>query len=100
MTCVAFDLGHGLIMNWYYMNRLGLNIVRFLREIMRTLYVPALLAVLSLLLYHVIDFYKMPCLLGGIFVFTILFCMLDWLFVLNSTEKQNFLRLVLMRYRV
>ena len=100
MTCIAFVLGHGLIMNWYYMNRLGLNIVRFWREIMRTLYVPALLAVLSLLLYHVIDFYKMPCLLGGIFVFTILFCMLDWLFVLNSTEKQNFMRLVPMRYRV
>jgi O-antigen/teichoic acid export membrane protein len=90
MTGLALIIGQGVIMNWYYHNKTGLNMIRFWKEVGPIYLIPFILCILTLFLSSIINFYQLSTMLIGIIIYTLVFCLLTWLFVFNSYEKELF----------
>lgn len=84
-TCVVFTLGHGVIMNWYYYKKVGLDILVFWKNILKMSIVPVILSTIFILIDFKIE--NMQVFLFGVVVYTILFAVLTWLFTMNRYEK-------------
>jgi O-antigen/teichoic acid export membrane protein len=87
MTSVAVLLGHGFIMNWYYHKKIGLDIPRFWKETGRIMFVPTCMCIITLLISNRINFYSIGTMLTGIVTYTLVYALLNWLFVMNDYEK-------------
>ncbi len=88
-TCVVFLLGHGLIMNWFYYSKIGLDIPRFWANILKMSAVPAGLMLLFALLRRCgLVAGSLWELLAQIVVYTAAFCVLSWACSMNSYEKE------------
>lgn len=87
MTGFALILGTGLVMNWYYHKRTGLNMVRFWKNIGRIFIIPIIMCVITLSISQLVDFYNLPVLLFGIVLFTLVYCALNWKWVMTDYEK-------------
>lgn len=87
VTGAATVLGQGMLMNWYYWKRIGLNIPRFWKNILPILWIPALLCGITLFLGTYIDFTNIIAFFCGVAVYTAVYCILLWLFVLQPGEK-------------
>lgn len=96
MTGFALVLGQGIIMNWYYHKKTGLDMIRFWKEVGGIYIIPVLMCTVTLLLGKVIDYNTVWIMLVSIVVYSLIFLVLNWLFVLNGEEKdfvRNFIRL-------
>ena len=87
MSGIALIIGNGFIMNWYYQNRTGLDMIRFWKEIGKILMVPTVMCILTLVLSKYIDFYRISTLAFGIVLYSLIYCTINWLFILNDYEK-------------
>lgn len=94
MTGLALVLGQGIIMNWYYHKKTGLDMIRFWKEVGGIYIAPALLCVAAILLGRVIDYNTVWIMLVSIVVYSVIFLVLNWFFVLNGEEK-DFVRNVI-----
>ena len=91
-TCVVFVLGHGIIMNWFYYKKIGLDIPTFWKNILKMSIVPAVMVIICFLLeIHPRSLWE---LLLGAGIFTMVFCVLSWLFSMNRYEKDLVLGLL------
>lgn len=94
-TCIVFVLGHGIIMNWFYFKKVGLDIPKFWVNILKMTIVPtAMVAICFLLRNFGLKIQTPTQLLVGICVYTVLFCLLSWLFTMNRYEKNLVLGLI------
>lgn len=86
-TAIALVIGNVFIANWYYHYRIGLNMKKFWKEILRL--IPSLVpsAILGVILYFMVDLYNIRYFIISGFVFTIVYCSAVWLFGLNMYEK-------------
>lgn len=87
-TALTLTLGNGLFMNWYYHNKIGLNIIYFWKQIGK--FVPALLlpAFIGILIMKYAPINGAISIgLAGI-VYVIVFCASMWFFGMNIEEKQ------------
>lgn len=86
-TAISLLIGNGLIMNWYYHKKIGLDMKYFWSEILRfipSLLLPTLIGVFMVLF---IDMYKViPFLICGI-IYVIMFCVSMWLWGMNQYER-------------
>lgn len=86
-TAIALLIGNGLVMNWYYHNKVGLDMRYFWSEILqlsRSLLLPIVAGTLFSLyidLYYIISF-----LICGV-VYVIVFCISMWFWGMNQYEK-------------
>lgn len=87
MTAIAMFIGNGIIMNWFYKEHIGININKFWGKIGKMLVVPGTLWVLTLFLSEIINFYVVWNLLIGVFLFTLLYGVFNWIFIMNTDEK-------------
>lgn len=88
-TAIAMFIGNGLIMNWYYSHRVGLDISRFWKEIAQIV-LPALFATaLAGVVYYIapIKCERIAWFLFGCVVYGLLFALSEWLFGMNAYEK-------------
>lgn len=86
-TALSLLIGNGLVMNWYYHNRIGLDIKYFWSQILK--FVPALLtpALVGVLMVLFIDLYHpIPFLICGV-IYVIVFCVSMWFIGMNQYEK-------------
>ena len=90
VTGGATILGQGFILNWYYWKRIGLEIPRFWKEIVKLLVFPTILCILSIVIKRFITIDNWGILLSAILVYTIMFMVVNWLFVMNDYEKDIF----------
>ena len=88
-TAVAMFIGNGLIMNWYYAHKVGLDIAKFWKEIAQVV-IPALAAAMI----AAIAYFTAPIGRGGLLsfgfgsvIYGLLFVLFEWLFGMNSYEK-------------
>lgn len=91
-TAVAMLIGNGIIMNWYYRRRVGLDILRFWREIGRLALVAFSVVAIFALLYWNLPIGRgtwMGLAVSAFFYLVILFVVL-WRFGLNEYEKGLF----------
>lgn len=87
MTGIAVILGQGLVMNWYYWKKTGLEMGRFWKQVGTVYVIPSLLCFLTILIGRWIDFYDFRYLFGGIVVYTLICCLLNDRFVFNEYER-------------
>lgn len=87
MTGIALVVGQGFVMNWYYHNRTGLDMVRFWNELVKVYIVPTIMCVITLYLSKILDFYNIPVMMAGIVIYTVVFCIVNYLFIMNDFEK-------------
>ena len=83
----AYLIGHGFIMNWYYWKKANLDIPRFWKKILPIFGISAVTCVITLGLSKLLDFYNFPILLFGILLYTLIYCIANWVFVMNDYEK-------------
>lgn len=87
-TGVAFFIGHGLIMNWYYWKKVHLDIPRFWKEIIPIFLMSIIMSICTLIISKWIDFYQIGVLMTGILIYTIIYCICLWMIILNDYEKK------------
>ena len=87
MSGLGLIIGNGLVMNWYYWKKMGLDIGKFWKEMCKVLAVPLLICVLGIVAGNYIDFYNIIPLLTGILVFTVLTGAGQYIFSFNNYEK-------------
>lgn len=90
VTGAANILGTGIIMNWYYWKRIGLEIPRFWKTIIKMFIIPIALCVISMLIIQFVHLDGWFMLLAGILIYTLLFLGLNWFIVMNDYEKDIF----------
>lgn len=90
MTGIATVAGQGFAMNWFYWKKADLQIGRFWKVLSRQYVIPIAMCIGTLLLYRWIDFYSLPVLAAGIIVYTVIYCVLNWIFIMNDYEKELF----------
>lgn len=85
---VSVVLGQGFIMNTYYHRVTKLNIFQFWKTIIKMSVVPLALAVVGVLLLRFISINSWLILFLVIAIYTGLYILLEWAFVMNTYEKQ------------
>lgn len=96
MTCIVAVMGQGFIMNWYYSKKMKLNIGRFWQNIGKLYVTPCIMCLSVAILARFINFYRVSALCAGIIVYTVVFCAVNWLLVMNDHEK-NLVKAPLMK---
>lgn len=96
-TAISLLIGNGLIMNWYYHTKMGLNVLFFWKEIFKflpSLVIPAILGTIINLhtdLYNIYSFIIYSLIYGSVF------CLSMWLWGMNKYEK-DLIRIPLKRF--
>ncbi len=90
VTGIASVIGQGFVMNWYYWKKIGLEIPRFWKNISKLFVIPIVMCVLTLMLNIFVDFDSWFTLFAGIIVYTVVFALANWIFVMNDYEKDIF----------
>lgn len=86
-TAMAFIVGNGILMNWYYLKIIKLDIKAFWKNIIKISIVPIIMIVIGniILKYVVVKNLWILMLLGIIYV--IIFGIFSWIFEMNNYEK-------------
>lgn len=87
MSGIALTVGNGVIMNWYYQKRTRLDMILFWKEIGKVLIIPTVMCVIILGSARFVDYYRISVLLLGIVIYSSVYCIANWLFVMNDYEK-------------
>lgn len=90
MTGIALVIGQGFVMNWYYWKKIKLDIPRFWKEVSKIYIIPIIMCALVLLSSIFIDYNNIIILVVGIIVYTLVYVLVNWFFVMNDYEKSIF----------
>lgn len=89
-TAIAFVVGNGILMNWYYWKIIKLDILSFWKNILRISIIPIVLVVMFKMMFKFIVIKNLWTMLIYAVIYTILFAIGSWLFEMNSYEKSLF----------
>lgn len=86
-TAFAMIIGNVIIANWYYHNRIGLNMKRFWKEIIKLL--PAMIPtiLMGVLLFSLVDLYNIKNFILSGLIFVAIYSLSIWKFGMNRFEK-------------
>ena len=87
VTGAANILGTGVIMNWYYWKRIGLEIPRFWKSVGYLFIIPAIMCVCSIVAFSFIQMNNWIILLSFIAIYALVFILINWFVVMNDYEK-------------
>ena len=86
-TAISLLIGNGLIMNWYYHNKVSLDMKYFWSQILK--FIPSLFPpiIVGIFMDLFIDlYYVIPFLTCGV-IYVIVFCVSMWFMGMNQYEK-------------
>ena len=86
-TAIAVALANGLVMNIFYQRRLNIDVTAFWKNIGRMALGLLPPAACGVLMMRFVNLYSIPMLLGGIIVYTAIYCASVWLLSMNGYEK-------------
>ena len=86
-TSIGIIIGPTFIMNWYYKEKIGINVKEFWKNIIR-MSIPILgIFLISNIIIKCISITTILNMIIAIIIYTIIFCIVAWLFVMNDYEK-------------
>ncbi len=91
VSCIAYVIGQGFIMNWYYWKKIKLDIPRFWKSILRIVLIGAILCAVGLVVTRSIAINNWVIMFTLIIVYILIFCVLEWCLAMNSYEKGVFI---------
>ena len=86
-SCISYLLGQGLVMNIYYYKVTGLDIPRFWGNILRMAPVPGVMTAVGLFVLKTISLDGWMPFLGGVVVYSAIYCLLMYVFAMNDYER-------------
>ncbi|MBR6951280.1 MAG: polysaccharide biosynthesis protein [Oscillospiraceae bacterium] len=86
-TCIAYVIGNIFIMNVYYHKAIGLNIPRFWKNILRMSPIMFIMGVSWWFILDAISISNWLSFFGLAIVYSVLYCILAYRFMMNSYEK-------------
>lgn len=88
MSGLAIILSPGIIMNWFYSNKIGLKIALFWKSIAPIFLLAFILSLLALLVgKYLFDYYRLPILIACILVYSSLYFFANWTITMDEYEK-------------
>lgn len=87
-TCIAYFIGPIILMNWYYSQRANIDIKGFWLNIIKICPSSILLMLGGLIATRFIMIDSWVKLLLAIAVYSLLYCVLNWIFSMNKYEKE------------
>lgn len=93
-TGIAFIIGQGIILNYYYYKEIKLDIVGFWKNIFYMSKIPIVMIVLSSVVVKIISFNGLSGLFIEILLYTSIFVILTWKYTMNEYEKSIFLGMI------
>ncbi len=87
VTCGATILGQGIMLNWYYWKKIGLEIPRFWKETGKLFVFPIVQACLFIIVKRFISFDNWALFFLGVIVYTAIFVIFNWIVIMNDYEK-------------
>lgn len=91
VTGSTYIIGQGFILNWYYWKKIKLDIPRFWKNVGPMFIFPAILCVSSVFIFKYINIDSWVMLFIFISIYTVIFCVFNWIFVMNDYEKDIFI---------
>ena len=61
--------------------------IRFWKNVGKIYIVPILMCIITLGISNLVNLYNLPILLIGIALYTVVYCILNWMLVMNDYEK-------------
>ena len=91
MTGLALLIGQGLIMNWYYHKKMGIDVIRFWKNIGRLCLagVPAVIMGIGIMVF--VEFDSILKFLLYIILLSLVYLLSMWILGMNREEKQMIL---------
>ena len=86
-TCLAFVIGHGIIMNMYYYKEIGLDIPCFWKNIIQMSLVPAGVSALAMIVIYYYPIVGLVQFLIYVILFIIIYMLSVWITTMNEYEK-------------
>lgn len=87
---IAYVIGPGIILNWYYWKKIGLEIPRFWKSIAKIFVIPVIMTVISIITFNFILLNNWITIFLAIIIYTAIFAILNWVAVMNEYEKEIF----------
>ncbi len=86
-TAITLIAGNIIFMNWYYHNRIGLNMLYFWKEILK--FIPAVIppAITGIVIIKFVNLSHITLLFAAIIIYTAVYCASMWFLGMNSEEK-------------
>ncbi len=91
---IALFMGQILIMNFYYMKKVKIDIIAFWREIFKMSIAPSILGSIAYFVLSGFVLTKLYMLLGAIAVFSVIYIPVAWFLVMNDYERNMVLNAV------
>lgn len=88
-TLIALVLGQGIILNIYYHKVIGLNILRFFKEILKMSFPILIIAIPSYYLFNYMVPRNFIYLVLGILIYILIYLLTIWCFSINRYEKDQ-----------
>ncbi len=88
VTGIAYIIGPGFLMNWFYAKKLKLDVLSFWKNMVDLLVIPLSLCTCTLFVSRYVDFSKIPLFLTAVVVYICLYCSLSWIFTMKKEEKE------------
>lgn len=85
-TSIGMLLGPTIIMNWYY-KKIGINIRKFWKNIINMSIPILILFIIANFVIKFIDISNIFNMVIAVIIYTLVFAIVDWLFVMNNYEK-------------
>lgn len=90
-TLLATFLGHGLFMNWYYHNRIGLNVLRFWKEILKSVPYCAIAVLLGVVILYYFPIDSWFRFIAFVAVYIVIYCVLLFTLGMKRDERASIL---------
>ena len=87
-TGLAYFLGQGIFMNWYYWKKVGLDIPCFWKNLLPIFTIAILFCAITLIISSWLRFDSWEILFIGILSYTMVYLISMWLIVMNKEEKK------------
>lgn len=86
-TALSLLVGNGFLMNWYYHNKVGLDVIYFWKEIIK--FIPSLIIpfIAGTVMVYYIDLYKIIPFLLSALAYLVIYGISVWLMGMNQYEK-------------
>lgn len=89
MTGISLVFGQGLVMNWYYQKVIKLDMFGFWKKMIPIYTLSLVMVILTVIISKFINFYNLANLLLGIIIYTVVYCIVNYFFIMNSYEKNT-----------
>ena len=86
-TAISIIIANGFIMNIYYHKKCGINVIVFWKNIIRMSFGLILPIGISFLLSNYFNYYSKTGFVGGVLIYTLVYCISMWFVSMNEYEK-------------